>query len=160
MSGFENDRKWIIEKKNDVAIRSMDLKEKIDEFDQKKAEVEEGISRIPSDLPDELRQQIQEAVENARAELDSEANDLGVEADSIKETADETIDMADNMREEYSQKAERLRELSNVPMIGSFANEAAEKLENQANQVVDLRQETVKYRDDAAMQHNRLRDRR
>ena len=100
MSGFENDRKWIIEKKNDVAVRSMDLKEKIDEFDEKRAEVEEGISRIPSDLPDELQQQIQEAVESARAELDSEANDLGQEADNIKETADETIDMADNLRDE------------------------------------------------------------
>ena len=156
MSGFENDRKWIIEKKNDVAIRSMDLKEKIDEFDEKKSEVEEGISRIPSDLPDELQQQIQEAVENARADLDSEANDLSQEADGIKETADEAIDMADNLRDEYSQKAEQLRELSDVPMIGSFANEGADKLDNQAEQIVDLRQETVKYRDEMAMQHNRL----
>lgn len=159
MSGFENDRKWIIEKKNDVAIRSMDLKEKIDEFDEKKSEVEEGISRIPSDLPDELQQQIQEAVENARADLDSEANDLSQEADGIKETADEAIDMADNLRDEYSQKAEQLRELSDVPMIGSFANEGADKLDNQAEQIVDLRQETVKYRDEMAMQHNRLMSR-
>ena len=160
MSGFENDRKWIIEKKNDVAVRSMDLKEKIDEFDEKRAEVEEGISRIPSDLPDELQQQIQEAVESARAELDSEANDLGQEADNIKETADETIDMADNLRDEYTKKVERLRALSDVPMIGSFADEGAEKLDDQAEQITDLRQETVKYRDEAAMQHNRLMGRK
>ena len=58
MSGFENDRKWIKGQMDDVAERSMDLKEKIDEFDEKRAEVEEGISRIPRDLPDELQQQI------------------------------------------------------------------------------------------------------
>lgn len=28
MRGFESDRKWIIEKKNDVAIRAMDNKER------------------------------------------------------------------------------------------------------------------------------------
>lgn len=138
----------------------MDLKEKIDEFDEKRTEVEEGISRIPKDLPDELQQQIQEGVENARAELDSEANDLGQEADNIKETADETIDMADNLRDEYTKKAERLRALSDVPMIGSFVDEGADKLDNQAEQITDLRQEIVKYRDEAAMQHNRLMGRK
>ena len=50
--GFENDRKWIIEKKNDVAIKAMDNKEKTDQFIEKRDEVEEGISRIPTDLPE------------------------------------------------------------------------------------------------------------
>lgn len=35
MRGFESDRKWIIEKKNDVAIRAMDNKEKTDQFIEK-----------------------------------------------------------------------------------------------------------------------------
>lgn len=34
MRGFESDRKWIIEKKNDVAIRAMDNKEKTDQLYQ------------------------------------------------------------------------------------------------------------------------------
>lgn len=45
-------------------------------------------------------------------------------------------------------------------MIGSFADEGAEKLDDQAEQITDLRQETVKYRDEAAMQHNRLMGRK
>ena len=32
MKGFVNDRKWIIEKKNDIAIRAMDNKDKTDQF--------------------------------------------------------------------------------------------------------------------------------
>ncbi len=39
--GFENDRKWIIEKKNDVAIKAMDNKERTDQFIEKRDEVEE-----------------------------------------------------------------------------------------------------------------------
>lgn len=46
MKGFENDRNWIIEKKNDVAIRAMDNKEKTDQFIKKRDVVEEGIARI------------------------------------------------------------------------------------------------------------------
>ncbi len=42
--GFENDRKGIIEKKNDVSIKAMDNKEKTDQFIEKRDEVEEGIS--------------------------------------------------------------------------------------------------------------------
>lgn len=156
MGRFEKDRSWIIEHKNDVAIRSMELKDKVDEFDNKKSEVEEGISRIPDDLPDELQQQIQDAVDRARGELDAEADELGQEADNIKETADEVTDMADDLRDEYSRKAERLRSLSDVPIIGSFAEESAEKMDDQIEQVSDLRRETVKYRDETSEQHNRL----
>lgn len=156
MGGFEKDRSWIIEHKNDVAIRSMDLKDKVDEFDKKKSEVEEGISRIPDDLPDELQQQVQDAVDKARNELDAEADELEQEADDIKESADEVTDIVDNLRDEYSRKAEKLRAVSDIPIIGSFAEEVAEKLENQIEQVTDLRQETVKYRDATSAQHNRL----
>lgn len=56
--GFENDRKWIIEKKNDVAIKAMDNKERTDQFIEKRDEVEEGISRIPTDLPEEIQRQV------------------------------------------------------------------------------------------------------
>lgn len=156
MGGFEKDRSWIIEHKNDVAIRSMDLKDKVDEFDKKKNEVEEGISRIPDDLPDELQQQVQAAIDKARSELDTEADELGQEADDIKESADEVTDTTDNLQDEYSRKAEKFRTVSDIPIIGSFAEEAAEKLENQMEQMADLRQETVKYRDEIATQHNRL----
>ena len=159
MGGFENDRKWIIEKKNDVAIRTMDLEEKIDEYEAKKTTIEEGISRIPHDLPDELNQKIQDAIDNARAELDREAADLRQEADDIKDTADETTDMVDILREDYSQKAESLRKVSDIPIIGRFAADEADKLCDQAEQITDLRQETVQYRDEASMQYNRVIER-
>ena len=64
MRGFESDRKWIIEKKNDVAIRAMDNKEKTDQFIEKNDEIEEGISRIPTDLPEDIQRQVDAAIEN------------------------------------------------------------------------------------------------
>lgn len=88
MRGFESDRKWIIEKKNDVAIRAMDNKEKTDQFIEKNDEIEEGISRIPTDLPEDIQRQVDAAIENVRNDLKEESEQLSAEADEIKESAD------------------------------------------------------------------------
>ena len=127
MRGFESDRKWIIEKKNDVAIRAMDNKEKTDQFIEKNDEIEEGISRIPTDLPDE-----------------------------IKESADEVMDMADSISEDLKEKGNKLRDLSGIPIIGSFAETKGNEVLDQADQIVDLRQETQQYQDDLNVSRNRL----
>ena len=85
--GFENDRKWIIEKKNDVAIKAMDNKERTDQFIEKRDEVEEGISRIPTDLPEEIQRQVDAAIENARNDLKDESEKLESEANDIQRDA-------------------------------------------------------------------------
>ena len=100
MRGFESDRKWIIEKKNDVAIRAMDNKEKTDQFIEKNDEIEEGISRIPTDLPEDIQRQVDAAIENVRNDLKEESEQLSAEADEIKESADEVMDMADSISED------------------------------------------------------------
>ena len=122
--GFENDRKWIIEKKNDVAIKAMDNKERTDQFIEKRDEVEEGISRIPTDLPEEIQRQVDAAIENAR-------NDL-------------------------KEKGNRLKDLRGIPIIGSFAETKGDEVLDQAEQIVDLRQETQQDQDDLISSRNRL----
>lgn len=92
--GFENDRKWIIEKKNDVAIKAMDNKERTDQFIEKRDEVEEGISRIPTDLPEEIQRQVDAAIENARNDLKDESEKLESEANDIQRDADEVMDIS------------------------------------------------------------------
>ena len=137
MRGFESDRKWIIEKKNDVAIRAMDNKEKTDQFIEKNDEIEEGISRIPTDLPEDIQR-------------------LSAEADEIKESADEVMDMADSISEDLKEKGNKLRDLSGIPIIGSFAETKGNEVLDQADQIVDLRQETQQYQDDLNVSRNRL----
>ena len=146
MRGFESDRKWIIEKKNDVAIRAMDNKEKTDQFIEKNDEIEEGISRIPTDLPEDIQ----------RNDLKEESEQLSAEADEIKESADEVMDMADSISEDLKEKGNKLRDLSGIPIIGSFAETKGNEVLDQADQIVDLRQETQQYQDDLNVSRNRL----
>ena len=154
--GFENDRKWIIEKKNDVAIKAMDNKEKTDRFIEKRDEGEEGISRIPTDLPEEIQRQVDAAIENARNDLKDESEKLESEANDIQRDADEVMDMADAVSGDLKEKGNRLKDLRGIPIIGSFAETKGDEVLDQAEQIVDLRQETQQYQDDLISSRNRL----
>ena len=154
--GFENDRKWIIEKKNDVAIKAMDNKEKTDQFIEKRDEGEEGILRIPTDLPEEIQRQVDAAIENARNDLKDESEKLESEANDIQRDADEVMDMADAVSGDLKEKGNRLKDLRGIPIIGSFAETKGDEVLDQAEQIVDLRQETQQYQDDLISSRNRL----
>ena len=155
MKGFDSDRKWIIEKKNDVAIRAMDSKEKTEQF-EKRDEVEEGISRIPTDLPEEIQRQVDAAIENVRNDLREEREQLENEVDEIQKTADEVMDTADVVSGDLREKANKLKDLSRIPIIGSFAETKGDEMLEQAEQIVDLRQETQQYQDDLLLSRNKL----
>ena len=156
MGNFEKARADMIKKKNDVYVKKEELKERISEFDKRRQDVEDGISRIPDDLPQELQQQVDVAIENTRAKLDTEAEEIGQEADEAKEEADEAMDMADEIEADLLQKAEKMSALKDVPLIGSFADTKANDLMGQAEQMVDLRQETSGYREELALERNKL----
>lgn len=160
MKGFANDRKWIIEKKNDIAIRAMDNKDKTDQFIERKNEFEEGISRIPTDLPDEIQQQVDAAIENVRDNLDAEGEELEKEASDISKDADEVMDMADSISDELKEKGNKLKDLNGIPILGSFVDTKGEEVLDQADQIIDLRQETQQYQDDLLASRNRLLNRR
>lgn len=156
MGNFEKARADMIKKKNDVYVKKENLKEKIGEFDKRRSEVEEGISRIPDDLPQELQKQVEIAIENTRAELDGEATEIGKEADEVKEEADAAMDMADSIKDDLNKKAEKMSSLKDIPLIGSFADTKAGDLIDQAEQMTDLRQETLQYQEELIMERNKL----
>ena len=160
MKGFVNDRKWIIEKKNDIAIRAMDNKDKTDQFIEKKNEIEEGISRIPTDLPDEIQRQVDAAIENIRHDLNEEGEELEQEASEISEDADEVMDTADSISDDLKEKGNKLKELNGIPILGNFADAKGEEVLDQADQIIDLRQETQQYQDDLLASKNRLMNHR
>ncbi len=157
--GFENDRKWLQEKKNDVAIRTMEYKEKVEELSEKKQEFEEGIARIPTDLPDDLSSQIQSAIDNARLDIQNEAKKLDEEGDNIRDTADEMMDVADMLQSDYLQKASQLNSLRDIPIVGNFVEKAGGDMADRVTEIQDLRQETQKYEDELAAYQNRVRGR-
>lgn len=156
MKGFENDRSWIIEKKNDIAIRAMDNKEKTDQFIEKRDTVEEGIARIPTDLPEDIQRQIDTAIQNVRNELKEERKELEDEANEIQESSDDVLDKADMIGNDLKEKGNKLKDISLIPIIGSIADTKADEIFDQAEQISDLRQETQKYQDDLMHSRNRL----
>ena len=88
MAGFAKDRKWTITEKNKSAMKSMEIGDKTEGFVKKRQEMEEGISRIPDDLPQELQQEVDRAIENARKEMEAEGSELANEAKEAQEEAD------------------------------------------------------------------------
>lgn len=160
MGSFDKDRSYMIEKKNEVYGKKEEFKERISEFNKRRAEVEEGISRIPDDLPEELQQQVDMAVENVRAELKDEADEIGKEADEVKETADKAMDMADDIQSDLNKKAEKMRSLKDIPLVGSFADVKADEFSGYAEEMADLRQETQGYQDELIQERNKLYENR
>lgn len=157
MSDFATKRKDMIRKKNDFYVKSAEMKDSIEKFDKKRSETEEGISRIPTDLPPELQSQVDTAVENVRNQLKEESNKLDQEADKISIEADEAMDLADKVETELREKSKKMSSLSGVPLIGSFAETKGNELMDQAEQMVDLRQETQKYQDELISYRNKLK---
>lgn len=160
MGSFEKKRSDMIRKKNDVYVKSMELNDQIEAFDKKRTDVEEGISRIPSDLPEELQQQVDAAVENVRNDMNDQSEQLGKEADDVKREADEAIDMAREIADDLQEKSKKMSALSDIPLIGNFAESKGEQLADQAEQMIDLSQETMEYQDRLANQRNKLYNKR
>lgn len=156
MAGFAKDRKWTITEKNKSAIKSMEIGDKTEGFVKKRQEMEEGISRIPDDLPQELQQEVDRAIENARKEMEAEGSELANEAKEAQEEADETIENIRDIASDYQKKAQKFSDLSGIPLIGSFSETKASELNDQVEQLTDLAQETQKYSDSLAASRNRI----
>lgn len=76
MGNFESKRSEMIKKKNDFIIKSMEMNDYIENLDKKRSDVEEGISRIPDDLPEDLQGQVNAAIENTRNAIKEESQNL------------------------------------------------------------------------------------
>ncbi len=66
------------------------------------------------------------------------------------------MDMADAVSVDLKEKGNRLKDLRGIPIIGSFADTKGDEVLDQAEQIVDLRQETQQYQDDLISSRNRL----
>lgn len=156
MGNFESKRSEMIKKKNDFVIKSMEMNDSIETLDKKRSDVEDGISRIPSDLPEELQGQVDAAIENTRNALNEESSALEKKAYELEKEADEAMDLADDIAADLQDKSQKMAALSGIPLIGSFAETKGEQLADQAEQMIDLRKETQQYQDKLAQQRNKL----
>lgn len=154
------DVKYIAGKKNEFYSKKENLKEKIGEYTERRTEVEESISRMPEDLPEELQSQMNTAIENVRVEFKRDAKEIGEEADDARNEADDIIDTARNSGNDWKQKAEKIRRISSVPIIGRFMESKADELNERAEDMFDLARETQQYQDELSLERNKLYENR
>lgn len=155
MAKFEKVRKDMIKKKNEVWTGKENLTKEIEKYDEHRTEVEDGISKIPKDLPQEVQKDVDRAVEKERQKLKKEADKIEKKVDKVSEKADKAMDMAEEKATDFKQQAEKVRSLRDIPVLGSFIEQKAETLDDYAQQMTDLRQETQKYQDE--LQHAKIK---
>ena len=90
MAKFEKIRTDAIIEKNKTVLKAHELKDAGECLKEKADKTKEGISRIPNDLPDEMKQQIDVICQNALADLKAESNRLVSEAQEARAYADES----------------------------------------------------------------------
>ena len=78
----------------------------------------------------------------------------------ISEDADEVMDTADSISDDLKEKGNKLKDLNGIPILGNFADAKGEEVLDQADQIIDLRQETQQYQDDLLASKNRLMNHR
>ena len=76
MAKFEKIRSDAIKEMGKANFKAFELDEKSNEIKERSDKLQEGISRIPQDLPEELQQQIDAVCEKARSDVKAEAKAL------------------------------------------------------------------------------------
>ena len=66
------------------------------------------------------------------------------------------MDKAESKANELKGQAEKVRGLRDIPVLGSFMEQKALKLDDYAEQMMDLRQETQQYQDELKHEATKL----
>lgn len=155
MGDFEKKRADAIKKKNEAYSKAEGFDKQSEILSKNRKEVHESKSRIPNDLPEAIKAQIDAVYERQEKQLEDQANDL---ADKIKDAQDDADDAIKDMQklgDDLGKKAEKLSGMKEVPIVGSFLENKSKELDDQAEQMFDLAKEAQKYSDKLAESRNR-----
>ena len=150
MAKFEKIRTDAIIEKNKTVLKAYELKDAGECLKEKADKTKEGISRIPNDLPDEMKQQIDAICQNALADLKAESNRLASEAQEARAYADESREKMILEASKLKKQGDQVSRLRKVPLIGKFAEVKGDELKDHGEQMFDLAKETLEYSDELA----------
>lgn len=150
MAKFEKMRSDALMEKNKAVFKSMELEEKAEAIEKKKAEVEEGISRIPKDLPEELQAEIDRAIAKTRTDIKSEAREISDASKEAQDDADKSFDKMMEDGRDLQRKGDKLSELNSVPLLGAFAEAKGKEMLDHGEQMLDIAKETQEHSDKLA----------
>ena len=150
MARFEKIRSDAIKEMSKADFKAFELDEKSEHIKERAEKLQEGISRIPHDLPEELQQQIDAVCQKAQSDVRAEAKSLA--EDAYEAQADRTRQDSDDLKK----KGEKLSGLRDVPLIGAFADAKSRELAENSGQLSDIATETQKHSDKLAKIRNKL----
>ena len=153
MARFEKMRSDAIKEMSKADLKAFELSDRSDELKEKSDQLQEGISRIPRDLPEELQQQIDAVCQQAQSE---EAKSLEEEAYEAQADALKALEKTRQDSDDLRKKGENLSGLRDVPLIGAFADAKSRELQENSGQLSDIAQETQKHSDRLAEIRNKL----
>lgn len=156
MAKFEKMRNDALLEKNKAALKAIELEEKSEGLKEKSDRINEGISRIPQDLPEELQQQIDNACEKVRSDVKSEAKALENEAAEAQADADQAFEKMHQDGQDLQKKGDQLGDLRQIPLLGAFADAKSRELKGDGEQLMDIAKETQVYSDRLAKAKNKL----
>ena len=156
MAKFEKIRSDAIKEMGKANFKAFELDEKSNEIKERSDKLQEGISRIPQDLPEELQQQIDAVCEKARSDVKAEAKALAENAYEAQADAMEAFEKTRQDSEDLRTKGEKLSGLRDVPLIGTFADSKSRELTENSELLSDIAQETQKHSDKLAEIRNKL----
>ena len=155
MGTFETKRADAIRRKNEAYVKAEGFEKQSENLEKTKKEVADAKSRIPSDLPEAIKSQIDSVFEKRENELQDASDKM---ADDIKEAMDDANEAIDDMRDlgnTLEKKGSKLLGLKDVPLVGSFLENKGKQLDDQSEQMYDLAKEAQKYSDKLAESRNR-----
>ena len=160
MARFEKIRSDAIKEMSKADFKAFELDEKSEHIKERAEKLQEGISRIPHDLPEELQQQIDAVCQKAQSDVRAEAKSLAEDAYEAQADADKALDRTRQDSDDLKKKGEKDAELEfvtvDVPLIGAFADAKSRELAENSGQLSDIATETQKHSDKLAKIRNKL----
>ena len=156
MARFEKIRSDAIKEMSKADFKAFELDEKSEHIKERAEKLQEGISGIPHDLPEELQQQIDAVCQKAQSDVRAEAKSLAEDAYEAQADADKALDRTRQDSDDLKKKGEKLSGLRDVPLIGAFADAKSRELAENSGQLSDIATETQKHSDKLAKIRNKL----
>lgn len=150
MHKFSDIRSDAIRKKNEIYIKSSELGNESEAIVCERKLLEDTRSRIPVDLPDDVKSLIDERMNGIAEELKAKSESISEKIDAAQDEADVALEEMRTIGNDLGEKGESLINRKDIPLIGSFLESKGIEMMDQKEQMYDLAKETQKYSDSLA----------
>ena len=116
MKKFSDIRSDAIRKKNDAYSKAYELGKESKAIDDERKQLDDTRSRIPTDLPDDVKALIDERVSQIESDLDTRAEDVVSQIDEAQDDADDSIDQMRSVGDNLGEKASSLMAGKDIPL--------------------------------------------